>query len=315
MSQTRLWQLTWRLDGSRSTHAAANPADYYSDCLGELGAACVWVDEPDDPGEQSAGLQYHPGDLPNWRRPTLHALVAGDTACNQLMLGVTTCFPELGAPEVCNPDLETDQQRSGLPRRIDFGRLRLYTNRESFSPGEGRLCIPAGLAFGTGTHPTTAMALRWCGEAQLRGVRLLDYGCGSGILGLAALTLGAHSAVAVDHDPQALEATNVNAACNSLVERIRVQAPEMFAADLEAESGVAYSVIFANILLKPLVDLSGLLTTCLAPDGKLLLTGILTEQRDTLLAAYRHHLGARMRLESSEQMQQDGWSLVVITKK
>ena len=140
--------------------------------------------------------------------------------------------------------------------------------------------LDPGLAFGTGHHPTTALCLRWLDGADLGGRTLIDYGCGSGILALAGLKLGAARAIAVDHDPQALEATTANAAKNGLSARIQVRAP----GDLPVAKA---HILVANILAGPLVDLAPRLTCLVKPRGYLVLSGILTDQAESVAAAYR----------------------------
>ena len=143
--------------------------------------------------------------------------------------------------------------------------------------------LDPGLAFGSGTHPTTALCLQWldtlAGEGALDGATVLDFGCGSGILALAALKLGAAHAVGVDNDPQALTATADNAERNEVGARLAVYLPG-------DEPVASYPVVVANILASALVSLVEVLAARVAPGGRIALSGILAGQEDEVLAHY-----------------------------
>jgi ribosomal protein L11 methyltransferase len=143
--------------------------------------------------------------------------------------------------------------------------------------------LDPGLAFGTGHHPTTALCLEWLDGTQLAGRTVLDYGCGSGILAIAALKLGAGLAIALDHDPQAIEATRANAERNGVAERMVLCLPEGLAGlgpRLPAE------LVVANILAGPLVELAPTLLRLLKPGGRIALSGVLAHQVGPVCAAY-----------------------------
>jgi ribosomal protein L11 methyltransferase len=140
------------------------------------------------------------------------------------------------------------------------------------------ITLDPGMAFGTGTHPTTAMCLDWLVRRDLSGCRVLDFGCGSGILALAAARLGARRVVAVDIDPDACEIARENAARNGCAS-IEVMQPEALAAD-------EFDVVVANILLKPILLLRDTFRARLADGGALALSGLLTTQAASVLAAY-----------------------------
>jgi ribosomal protein L11 methyltransferase len=147
-------------------------------------------------------------------------------------------------------------------------------------PQAVNLMLDPGLAFGTGTHPTTFLCLAWLAAQSLRGKRIMDYGCGSGILGIGALLLGADEAIGVDLDPQAIIASRENTVRNGLAaERFRLAYPNQCPADI-------VDVVVANILAGPLVELKSCLLNHLAPAGLLCLSGILREQAATVMAAY-----------------------------
>ena len=150
---------------------------------------------------------------------------------------------------------------------------------EVTDPKATLVLLDPGLAFGTGTHPTTALCLEWLSRADLKGKTVLDFGCGSGILAIAALLLGVERAVCVDIDPQALTATLDNARCNQVADRIHVALPGDFAAE-------AHDVVLANILANPLISLAPLLAQCAKPQAALVMAGLLERQADEVRAAY-----------------------------
>jgi ribosomal protein L11 methyltransferase len=143
--------------------------------------------------------------------------------------------------------------------------------------------LDPGLAFGSGTHPTTALCLQWLDalacEHALDGAHVLDFGCGSGILALAALKLGAAQATGIDNDPQALTATHDNAQRNGVDNRLEVHMPE-------AAPERTYPVVVANILASALIALADTLAARVAPGGRIALSGILAEQADEVVARY-----------------------------
>ncbi len=167
--------------------------------------------------------------------------------------------------------------------------------------------LDAGLAFGTGAHATTSLCLEWlaaeavcdtssalCGaHSALSGARVIDFGCGSGILGIAALVLGAASVQAVDHDPQAHRATCDNALNNAVSERLHL-------VDAEDLLPASADVLLANILAGTLIELAPLLRSLVAERGRLLLSGVLATQADGVMAAYPE-------FEFAAPMQRDDW--------
>jgi ribosomal protein L11 methyltransferase len=140
--------------------------------------------------------------------------------------------------------------------------------------------LDPGLAFGTGTHPTTALCLEWLDVQDVGGKRVVDYGCGSGILGIAAALKGAGSVICVDHDPQALTATRENATRNGVMDRVQCLAPEACVENLA-------DIILANILAGPLMELAPVLLASVKPGGTMVLSGILEEQAGMVTGAYR----------------------------
>jgi ribosomal protein L11 methyltransferase len=180
-----------------------------------------------------------------------------------------------------------------------FGqRLWVCPDGEQITPEAGVIIqLDPGLAFGTGTHPTTALCLSWLDGLDLQGKTLVDYGCGSGILAIAALKLGARQVVAVDHDLQALEASQGNALKNGVAAQLTTCRPE------EVPAGQA-DLLVANILADPLKSLAPTLAELLKPGGDFALSGILTEQADEVSACY--HPFADLQTPT----QQEDWVLI-----
>lgn len=155
-------------------------------------------------------------------------------------------------------------------------------------PDAVNLILDPGLAFGSGTHPTTAMCLRALDGAVAPGMTVVDYGCGSGILAIAALKLGAACALGVDNDPQAITASEDNARRNDIVTgAFEVVMPD--AASIDAWTARA-DIVVANILANPLIELAPQILALLKPRGRLLLAGLLSEQAEAVTAAYTDQL-------------------------
>ncbi len=168
------------------------------------------------------------------------------------------------------------------------------TGQEQLEPHTVCLTLDPGLAFGTGTHPTTALCLEWLASHDLTDKTLIDYGCGSGILAVAALLLGAKQADAVDIDPQALTATQDNALKNKVQDRVHTYLPEQFVP-------MPCAVVVANILAKPLIDLAKPIAQLVQTGGHLILSGILAEQTESVLEAYRPYI------DFEPAVQQEDW--------
>jgi ribosomal protein L11 methyltransferase len=163
------------------------------------------------------------------------------------------------------------------------------------------LRLDPGLAFGTGGHATTALCLDWLATHRIDGWSVVDYGAGSGILAIAALLLGAESAMAIDHDPQALVATRANATYNGVAaHRLTVSAPDELLM-------TPHDLVLANILAGPLTTLAPTLTRCVKPGGKLVMSGMLVHQVDAVVSSY-----VDFRFESPQV--RDSWAMVEGTK-
>jgi ribosomal protein L11 methyltransferase len=153
------------------------------------------------------------------------------------------------------------------------------TGMEKIEPDTVCMTLDPGLAFGTGTHPTTALCLEWLASQNLHGKTVIDFGCGSGILAIAAVLLGAKVSYAIDIDPQALTATRANSEKNNVQDKIHTFLPEAF-------TGETADIVLANILATPLIELNQTIAALVKPGGHLVLSGILTEQAEAVSAAY-----------------------------
>jgi len=245
----------------------------------ELGALSVTLkDAQDEPM-----LEPPPGATPLWSRTRITGLFEADRDRDELRDRVRQALAgehQLELEELADQPWERAWLEHFRPMR--FGeRLWICPSGQQVPEGDAVVVeLDPGLAFGTGTHPTTALCLAWLDGAELTGKRVIDYGCGSGILSVAALKLGAAEVIAVDHDPQALEATRENARRNGVEAGLRVLSSRE---PLEA----AADLLIANILANVLVDLAPTLRPLLRPGGELVLSGILEHQAPEVEQAYR----------------------------
>ena len=246
-------------------------------------------------------LEPAPGETPVWQAVRLQALfeqAANPAVAAAALAAVLDIEPESIAIEHVEDRVwEREWLRDFRPMR--FGRRLWVAPAGQQPPGQAAVVLELdpGLAFGTGTHATTALCLEWLDRQVRGGEQVLDYGCGSGILALAALKLGADSAVACDIDPQALTATRDNALKNGLAARIRI-VPDP---DAVAE---AFDLVVANILARPLVELAPRLATHCRVGGVIALAGLLARQADEVAAAYRPWF------DIAPETEREGWTLL-----
>jgi ribosomal protein L11 methyltransferase len=255
--------------------------------LEDIGAlAITLVDADADTPDERAIFEPGVGETPLWHTVVLQALFDGGSdraglvaALHELVPGVAP--EQLTFREVADQDWTRAWMDQFQPMR--FGRRLWIVPHAAALPdaaSDGVIVrLDPGLAFGTGTHPTTALCLEWLDAGALAGCRLIDYGCGSGVLAIAALKLGAAHVVAVDNDAQALTATRDNAQRNGVAERVGCRAPDA----LPAQPADA---LVANILAGPLHDLAPRFASLLRAGGDLALSGILAGQEQELLARY-----------------------------
>ncbi|MGR8935873.1 MAG: 50S ribosomal protein L11 methyltransferase [Gammaproteobacteria bacterium] len=254
-----------------------------ADLFSELGALSVtYMDAADDPV-----YEPKPGETQIWRHTKVIALFDAEYDADSVKTAVNRRFAD-HSPESWQQEILQDQdwERSWMEyyQPMRFGK-RLWvcpTGQERREAGCTCLILDPGLAFGTGTHPTTALCLEWLAEHDVAGKTVIDFGCGSGILAIAAVLLGAKEAHAVDIDPQALEATRDNALKNAVADKVYTYLPEQFRA-FEAD------IVLANILANPLIELSAHLASLVKTDGMLVLSGILQSQAAAVGNAYGAH--------------------------
>jgi ribosomal protein L11 methyltransferase len=249
--------------------------------LEEIGALSVTLlDARDEPI-----LEPGPGETPLWRELVANALFEGVADQRGIVALLQEMVPSLDPAQVAFREVaDADWTRAWMDQYqpMRFGR-RLWIYPSTIAPPEDAdavvVRLDPGLAFGTGTHPTTALCLAWLDGLDLAGASVLDYGCGSGVLAIAALKLGAARALGVDNDPQALLASQDNAQRNGVADALTLLAPG------DARIG-RHSVVLANILAGALVALEPQLAAACAPGSRIALSGILREQDDEVLAAY-----------------------------
>ena len=271
---------------------AALSSETVESALLELGASSIsFVDRGDEPI-----LEPLPGEIRLWSDTLVRALFqdSADTSAPDLARNLDRLATLLG-PHITHSARvkrveERDWERVWLSgwKSMRFGRRLWVCPTAAEPPADPQAIVvrlDPGLAFGTGTHPTTALCLQILESLPLSGRSLIDYGCGSGILGIAALKLGAAHVTAVDIDPQALLATRSNAMINGVSDRIDVRGVDMPAAVSDGGLPPARCVV-ANILAGPLIELAPTLTAACEPGGYLLLSGLLKTQAYAVKAAY-----------------------------
>lgn len=238
-----------------------------------------------DAGDEAI-LEPSPGHTPLWKQLRVQALFDAGADRRGLVAVLEELVPGLG-PDRIRLDEVADQawERAWMDtyRPMCFGdRLWIYPSTAAPPDDRSRVVVrlDPGLAFGTGTHATTALCLEWLDGLPLAGAHVIDYGAGSGVLAIAALALGAATAVAVDNDPQALLACADNAARNGVADRLRI-------GDAAAAAPESADVLVANILAGTLVALAPALVGLLRPGGRLALSGVLAAEAETVRARYR----------------------------
>ena len=265
----------------------------YEHALEDVGALAVTLlDAEADTSNEHAILEPGVGETPLWDDVQLSALFPGDADALVLLAALEAFDPALDWAQVrLRTVADQDWERAWMDQYVPlrFGARTWIVPWNQPLPDDATandaavVRLDPGLAFGSGTHPTTSLCLQWldalAGEGVLQGAHVLDYGCGSGILALAALKLGAATAVGVDNDPQALLATHDNAERNGIDALLAVYRPE-------DAPGERYPVVVANILAVALDALAEQLAARVASGGRLALSGILAGQEPALLQRY-----------------------------
>ncbi len=247
-----------------------------SDLFSEAGAVSVSLTEAKD----EALIEDKPGAAPLWQATRVQGLFAEDADVAALNHRLRQAgFPSPRVTPLEDRDWERAWQQHVAPRR--YGQRLWVVPSFTRNPPRGGVCVrlDPGLAFGTGNHATTALCLEWLAEQTLDGLDLIDYGCGSGILAIAAVKLGARAARAVDNDPKALETARENARLNRCLGRIRFHSPESL-------PSAPADVLVANIFANPLISLADELARLVRPSGRIALSGILATQAEDVHRAY-----------------------------
>jgi len=259
----------------------AQRVDALCDLLDAAGAVAVTLGS----GSDAQVLEPAPGETPLWPIADVDALFDLDVDVAALHARLLSgAFCEAGCPLAVRFVEDADFSRTwrDFAQQYRFGERLCVAPRDAAVNAAGCvvLRLDPGLAFGTGGHATTALCLDWLATRMERGIEVVDYGAGSGILGIAACLLGAHHVVAVDHDPQARLATSANATYNG------VPASQLTVCEAAPPVRGRYDLVLANILAGVLIELAPRLTELLKIGGTLVLSGVLERQLDEVLAAY-----------------------------
>jgi len=271
--------------------------------LENLGALSITLG---DAGDEPM-LEPGPGETPLWTATRVTGLFSGESDTDQLR----TAFNQALAKDISRHLLveqldDEDWERSWLDRfaPMQFGQhLWICPTGHKVEQEDAVIIdLDPGLAFGTGTHPTTSLCLQWLDGADVKGKTVIDFGCGSGVLAIAALKLGAAKAIGVDHDPQALLASRDNAERNGVGDRFSVFLNEDFNAQ-------AADIVLANILANVLIELHEKITPLVRPCGQLVLSGILEDQASAVTQAYIS------KFDFAPDQQQENWMLLSAIRK
>lgn len=245
----------------------------------EHGACSITYRDADD----APILEPAPGETPLWENSIVTGLFESSADTDALISRLHVAMAE--TDHSISSELLEDQnwERAWMAhfKPMQFGE-RFWvvpSHHEVVDASAVNLQLDPGLAFGTGTHPTTAMCLQWLGEHPPEGDSVLDYGCGSGILAIAALLLGASHATGTDIDPQAIEASRSNAELNQISDKLQLALVKDF-------RPAQYDIVLANILSGPLAQLAPTLAQNVRSGGDIVLSGILQEQADSVREAY-----------------------------
>lgn len=292
---------------SATTIVERERAEPYSEALLECGALSVDVSDADAGSAREKPIFDEPGGAParGWTRARITALFAIDAPLAQMMhdasaaAGVDTAT-SYEVARVEDEDWVRRTQAQFTPQEVSPGVWIVPSWHAPPDPAAVNIVLDPGLAFGTGTHPTTRLCLRWLAQRAPAGASVTDFGCGSGILAITAMKLGASSAWGVDIDPQAVAAARDNATRNDVAAKF-VSAAEQLPAKAD--------IVVANILAQPLIVLAPLLAGLNAQGGALALSGILVEQADEVRQAYAAWY------DFDPVQEEDGWVLVTGTRR
>jgi ribosomal protein L11 methyltransferase len=260
----------------------AAAADAWSDALLEAGALSVDVSDPHAGAASEVAVYAEPGSATRWwPLSRIAALFPADGDPEAALDGAARALglplPPAERGQVAEQDWVRITQSQFGPIRIEDDLWIVPTWSTPPKPDAINLVLDPGLAFGTGSHPTTRLCLQWLRQAVRGGERVLDYGCGSGILAIGAARLGAREVLGTDIDAQAIDASRANAMANGVAARFALP---------DAVDPAPADIVVANILANPLIVLAPLLAARTRPGGCIALSGILADQADDVVAAY-----------------------------
>jgi ribosomal protein L11 methyltransferase len=264
--------------------ADADVADAWADALLDAGALSVDIADANAGTADEAPMYDEPGAPPasHWPVSRLTALFSAATVLSGALSEMAArgeALPPHETFDVPEQDWVRATQAQFTPLRIADGLWIVPSWCDAVDPAAINLALDPGLAFGTGSHPSTRLCLRWLRRELRAGETVLDFGCGSGILAIAAGRLGGSRVMGTDIDPQALSASRANAIRNG-VDAIFVPVDGLGATD-------AFDVVVANILANPLASLAPALSRQVRPGGRIVLSGILDAQADAVMTVYR----------------------------
>ena len=283
------------------SNTSPKQTDSVSDILTAFGAQTITVQCADE----EEIFEPTPGSSPMWQRSRLIALFPADQNCEPVLQFLQMQFEnqfEISIEHLEDQDWVRASQLNF--HAMQFGK-RLWICPSWEMPPDPKavnVILDPGLAFGSGTHPTTALCLEWLGSHIVSCQTVIDYGCGSGILAIAALKLGASKVIGVDIDPQALAASEINAKRNGVEKGLETYFPHELP-PLQAD------LLIANILAGPLTELVSIFNGLVKPGGQIILSGVLNSQTEAIMEAYQAHF------ELSPPLKKDGWILINGKKK
>jgi ribosomal protein L11 methyltransferase len=266
--------------------------------MSELGAVSVSLSDTED----EPVFDRLDGEAPLWSQTTVTGLWPGEINPDHIVDALRDLLAPNELPEVEKARLEDqDWERVWLDRFKPINiNNHLWVSPVHVPPPTPALptiFLDPGLAFGTGTHATTYLCLKWLTQIELQNCNVIDYGCGSGILAIAALKLGASSAIGIDTDPGAIEVSRVNARQNHVDDQFSAYLPR------EIPDGIKAAVVVANILAEPLIELAPVLSGLVATGGQLALSGMLARQVDEVKKHYATEFALNCEIL-------DGWALL-----
>lgn len=285
--------------------ATKSNSEQLSDLLSQIGALAVTLQDALD----DAIFEPLPGTTPLWKELRITGLFDADIDLERVLALIKDNMGFLPSYTI-NPLEDKDWIRAWMDdfKPMQFGQ-RVWICPGWHTPPDSNavnIMLDPGLAFGTGTHPTTSLCLQWLDAHFNDPIEVIDYGCGSGILGVAANLLGASKVYAIDLDPQALIATQANAEKNNVGNILEVFSVNAFK---QQHAELQCPLLVANILAAPLIELAPMLSSHVIAKGKIVLSGILAEQAEKVSNAYQKWFNI------DEIVQEEDWVRISGTKK